>query len=217
MEKLMILRLEGALQSGGEAAPWDNRGTASYPTKSGIVGLIACAMGLPREDPEILRLSRAISVGVRADRQGVPTCDFQTVQGMPRILNAAGKPRGNIVAHRWYLEDASFLVVIAADSHWLERIRQALENPVWCIYLGRKTCVPSRPVLEEITEKYETISQVLHCYPAGARADAILGFEAEEPMPEGSSLSRPDVPAGNREFDRRKVWRGTVRRDALCT
>ena len=50
MAELMMLRLEGLLQSWGESSAWDNRGTASIPTKSGIVGLLACAMGLHRTD-----------------------------------------------------------------------------------------------------------------------------------------------------------------------
>ena len=60
MAELMMLRLEGLLQSWGESSAWDNRGTASMPTKSGIVGLLACAMGLERGCEEICALSKAL-------------------------------------------------------------------------------------------------------------------------------------------------------------
>ena len=38
-------------------------------TKSGILGLLACAMGLPRNSEEILRLHQDVCLGIRADRQ----------------------------------------------------------------------------------------------------------------------------------------------------
>ena len=216
MAELIMLRLEGALQSWGESSAWDNRGTENYPTKSGILGLLACAMGLPRDSEEILRLHQDVCLGIRADRQGTAVCDFHTVQGMPRVLNAAGKPRGNIVSYRWYLQDASFLVVMQVSDAWRDRIKTALNNPQWCLYLGRKNCVPSRPVWDGIHGEYETILDALRRYPAAKRADEILSYETECAFPEGSSLSRSDVTVGERKFDCRKVWRGAVRRDTLC-
>ena len=40
-KKLLVLCLEGVLQSWGEDAKWDIRDSSDMPTKSGIVGLIA--------------------------------------------------------------------------------------------------------------------------------------------------------------------------------
>ena len=173
MAELMMLRLEGVLQSWGESSAWDNRGTASFPTKSGIVGLLACAMGLERGDPEIGRLSQVLCVGIRADRSGNVTSDFHTVQGMPRIINAAGKPRsGNtIVSTRWYLQDASFLVVLDLPADWQRRIEDALADPVWSLYLGRKSCVPTRPVFDGIHREYQDISDAIFHYPAAVSQD----------------------------------------------
>ena len=211
-----MLRLEGALQSWGESSAWDNRGTENFPTKSGVIGMLACAMGIPRGSREIPELVQAASFGIRADRLGTAVCDFQTVQGMPRVLNAAGKPRGNIVSYRWYLQDASFLAVLQVPDAWRDRIEKALQNPKWCIYLGRKNCVPSRPVWDGVHTEYGTILEALRRYPAAERADEILSYETEIPFPEGSTLSRADETTGERKFDRRKVWRGAVRRDELC-
>ena len=42
---ILVLRLEGPLQSWGENAKWDFRDSSTMPTKSGIVGLLGCAMG----------------------------------------------------------------------------------------------------------------------------------------------------------------------------
>ena len=76
---LIALRLEGALQSWGDHSKWDERDSGSFPSKSGVVGLIACAMGLERGSEELLALADAIHLAVRADRPGMRAMDFQTV------------------------------------------------------------------------------------------------------------------------------------------
>ena len=43
--KIMLLRLEGVLQSWGERSRWDHRDTSDMPTKSALIGLLGCAMG----------------------------------------------------------------------------------------------------------------------------------------------------------------------------
>ena len=210
---LLILRLEGALQSWGEEAKWDDRDSASMPTKSGIVGLLACTMGLEREDPQISALSEAIQIAVRADRPGRRSVDYQTVTGDP-LRNAEGKKRttGNtIISRRTYLEDASFLVVIETTQEWAKRIADALKAPIWCPYLGRKNCVPSCPILLEESPEEKDLLTLLKTYPAADRAVYPMSFETEIPLPGYASYTRQDQRRiGIRAFDRRKVWRGVI-------
>ena len=146
-QTFLVLRLEGALQSWGESAKWDARDSAELPTKSGVVGLLGCALGLERGDPALAALSAAMRMAVRADRPGTRTVDFQTVTGDP-LRNAEGKPKstGNtIISRRAYLQDACFTVVLELEEPWRERVAAALRDPRWCICLGRKNYVPSRP------------------------------------------------------------------------
>lgn len=147
----LFLRLEGPLQSWGERARWTERDTALEPTKSGVVGLLACALGWS-EDSDLRHLSQAIRMAVRCDKPGVLLDDYHTVVG--GVLSAQGKVKTNqntkepetVVSHRVYLCDASFLVVIQAAPEWIARVASALKNPVWPYYLGRKSCVPAVPV-----------------------------------------------------------------------
>lgn len=37
--KILLLRLEGLLQSWGEHSRWDHRDSSDMPTKSGVIGL----------------------------------------------------------------------------------------------------------------------------------------------------------------------------------
>lgn len=174
---LLILRLEGVLQAWGENSKWDYRDSASMPTRSGIVGLLACALGYERGDERISELAGALNIAVRADRQGSRFVDFQTVQGEP-LLSALGKPRkekgesGNtIISRREYLQDASFTVFIECGDELCSTLAGALEAPRWCLYLGRKNCVPSRPVLECAHADYASLEDCVLHYPPADKAD----------------------------------------------
>lgn len=43
---VLYLRLEGPLQSWGDRSAFWSRQTSFFPTKSGVLGLLFCAMGL---------------------------------------------------------------------------------------------------------------------------------------------------------------------------
>ena len=214
---LLMLRLEGVLQSWGESSKWDARDSADFPTKSGIVGLLGCAMGLERGDPMLDKLSAAITVAVRADRKGTRTVDYQTITGSP-LRNAEGKPKstGNtIVSRRAYLQDACFTVFLETDEIWAERINAALRSPRWAVYLGRKSCVPSQPVQTVKGLDYASLEDALRHYPAAERADPIMEYEIEREDPALSSYLRPDRRRdADREFALRRVWRGVLKEKA---
>lgn len=210
---LLVLRLEGVLQSWGEDAKWDTRGSASFPTKSGIVGLLACAMGLERGDPRIADLSERISVTVRADRPGEKVEDYQTVTGNPLRTAGGGKRSlGNtFISRRTYLQDASFLVVIATAPALHEQIVNALKQPTWSVFLGRRSCVPSRPVLECAYPVQTDPLELIRTYPTAERTVFPVPFETDVSLPDSANHTRPDiVKPGYRNFERRHVWCGTI-------
>ena len=211
---ILVLRLEGPLQSWGENAKWDFRDSSTMPTKSGIVGLLGCAMGQERGSQVLVELAQSITVAIRADRPGAKFVDFQTVQGDP-LMAATGKPKttGNtILSPHAYLQDASFTVFIDTSPEWQQRIVSALENPRWCMYLGRKNCVPSRPILANRMEAAD-LMEALKEYPAAERAGKTMTYECELPVGMASSIQRPDDLIGvKRKFQKRWVWRDTVPR-----
>lgn len=218
---LLVLRLEGALQSWGENAKWDFRDSSTMPTKSGIVGLLGCALGENRGSDTLVELSKSITVAVRADRPGVKIVDFQTVQGFsqdgkPQLMAATGKPKttGNtILSPHAYLQDACFTVFVETSDLWQKRIIAALNDPQWCLYLGRKNCVPSRPILECLTEAYCDLLDAVRRYPPAPRAEQNMVYECEIPDAAATSLLRTDELVGpEREFALRQVWRGVVKR-----
>lgn len=214
---VLVLRLEGVLQSWGEHAKWNYRDSASMPTKSGIMGLLGCALGWEREDKRFLDLQCQFKMVVRADRQGKSICDFHTVQST-NLLNAEGKHRGSkgeyatLVTNRYYLQDACFTVFLIGERDFLQKLENALQKPQWSLYLGRKSCVPSRPILYENVQDYETIEQVIKAikdFPLAERADNSVMLETEDLENfEGNILYRPDeFTEIHREFANRTVKR----------
>lgn len=77
----LFLRLEGPLQAWGLRARWGERDTADAPTKSGVIGLLGCALGLRRDDARLRELSEALRFGVRVDMAGTRLRDYHTTGG----------------------------------------------------------------------------------------------------------------------------------------
>jgi len=98
----LLLRLQGPLQSWGES-PLEVRQTRLEPTKSGVIGLICCCLGMRRNgcyDPSSSYRDTHITVGklaklkmgVRVDRQGSLWKDFHTAGAPPhseRIVHSS--------------------------------------------------------------------------------------------------------------------------------
>lgn len=141
----LLLRLVGPMQSWGTTSRFDHRDTGKEPSKSGVVGLLAAALGLDREKWTDLEPLTRWALGVRHDRAGEPKRDYQTAQN---IISADGKKKHDTaVTTREYLADAAFLVGLESDDQGLlERTHSALRNPRWPLALGRKSYVPSESV-----------------------------------------------------------------------
>lgn len=147
----LLLRLVGPMQSWGTTSRFDQRDTGKEPSKSGVIGLLAAALGIDRETWTDLEPLTHLSMGVRHDRPGVPKRDYQTAgcAAADTIIKADGKQAkdGGVVSQRHYLADACFLVGLEGkDVTLLEKIHAALQNPFWTLALGRKSYVPSEPV-----------------------------------------------------------------------
>lgn len=199
---LLLLCLEGPLQSWGLRSRWDVRDTGDEPSKSGVIGLLGCAQGVPMGDRQLAMLDQQLLMGVRVERTGVRLTDFHTVTG--RLQRADGGMKGSlvdpttVVSPRDYLMDAAFLVVLQGDASVLALCADALQRPRWPVYLGRKSCVPSRPVYEELVTTYDSIREALVNHPWKRRSPSMSAQGQSPPQlrcviesREGGSV-RPD-------------------------
>lgn len=128
----LFLQCVAPLQSWGTQSEYIVRDTGREPSKSGIVGLLCAALGRERTAP--LDDLTQLQMAVRVDREGKILRDYHTIF------------ERKVLSYRYYLSDAMFLVGLeSGDTDWLQKLRQALKHPRWSLFLGRKSCVPSRP------------------------------------------------------------------------
>ncbi len=152
---VLLLRLSAPLQAWGtENSKFEIRKTGREPSKSGIVGLLAAALGIRRNEPEKLRELNALRIGVRIDRAGKLLRDF----------HMAHAEKTSYLTERYYLSDAVFLVGLEGERELLERIEFALSHPVFPLFLGRRSCPPTLPIVfDDIKE--DGLIKVLRTYP----------------------------------------------------
>ncbi|MER6543154.1 type I-E CRISPR-associated protein Cas5/CasD [Streptomyces sp. NPDC001250] len=154
----LLMCFDAPMQSWGIRSQFASRDTATEPTKSGVVGLLAAALGLPQDADEDIQHLATLRMGVRVDREGVVESDFHTVQNVP---NTEGKNHRTAVTKRFYLADALFLVALESDdTRLLHKLEDALHQPRWPLYLGRKAFVPARPIpIRGLPGEHRSITQ----------------------------------------------------------
>lgn len=207
----LLLRLAGPMQSWGTTSRFDHRDTGKEPSKSGVVGLLAAALGIDRENWTDLEPLTRLVMGVRHDRAGEPKRDYQTAKD---IISADRKKiHETAVTTRDYLADAAFLVGLECDDRaLLERIHAALRDPCWPLALGRKSYVPSETIWVEEGVQDAPLREVLSGWPwiASLRnreqlpEKLMVSFESED----RSGLLKMDQPLSSfaeRRFGARYV------------
>ncbi len=207
----LLLRLDGPMQAWGTDSKFGIRETRTTPTKSGVLGLVAAALGRPRE-ADITDLA-ALRFGVRVDRAGRVRRDFQTA-GREGFYRASGKvERGDvIVSDRYYLADACFTAGLETDRadglDRLEQIRRALLRPRWPLFLGRKAFPPAHPLalavvpfsLADALRRADLpLGRNRHDRPRDGRYRFVL--DADAALPDGTVDRRDELVAADDPLD----------------
>ncbi|WP_051703801.1 type I-E CRISPR-associated protein Cas5/CasD [Glycomyces sp. NRRL B-16210] len=215
----LILRLAGPMQAWGERGTFGEKDTADFPTRSGLLGLIACAAGIRRGEP--LGALTELDFTVRIDRPGVRMIDFHTVGGgYPRkrgIPTAEGKRKDSaIITRRHYLADAVFTVACTGPSHALDLAQGALESPRWQPFLGRRSCPPEQPMFlgrmadADFALKTAPLPQRSGQGPDGARVDFVRTASASDLDAWSEMFDDCDsFPQGDRNYRSRPIVRTT--------
>lgn len=153
----LMLELSAPLQSWGAESRFVRRDTRMMPTKSGVIGLLAAALGRRRTDP--IEDLVALRFGVRQDQQGSLVRDFQTAIDR----HSGPKPKSMPLSNRFYVSDAKYLAAFEADRSLLEGLAEAISSPVFPLFLGRRACPPAGRVVLGIKE--ESLETVLDTAP----------------------------------------------------
>ena len=160
----LILRLDAPLMSFGGVVI-DNFGeTDDWPSASLLVGMIGNALGYRRTDREDLQaLQDRLVFACRADCEGERLRDFQaadlnkndkgwTTHGQPEgRAGGANTYIGKHLRYRFYWTDRVITVALrlepAEGEPSLDQVAKALDYPARPLFIGRKPCLPTAPLL----------------------------------------------------------------------
>lgn len=144
--KTIVMKFEGPLQSYGTSSHFEIRHSDPYPSKSAILGMIASAMGIRREETDQLADLGALRIAVRVDQIGHIFGDYH--------IAAKHKPNGvferNYVTRRYYLEDAVFVVAVEGEDGLVDQSYEALKKPYFQLFYGRRSCPVNYDFLQGI-------------------------------------------------------------------
>jgi CRISPR system Cascade subunit CasD len=167
----LLFDIAAPLASFGGPAPGSVRDTDTMPSRGALLGLFAAALGFRRDDTAgHARLSTALRFAVRVRRAanaGVLR-DYHTAQA-PKQSALKGRPHrtrsdelavpkwelSTVLSDRYYLMDFFATVGVVAEESilTLDSLAQALHEPIFTLYVGRKACPPQWPMNPIIVEK----------------------------------------------------------------
>lgn len=175
--KYFALWFEAPFQSWGCESKFGLRTTFSFPTKSGIAGIVLSSLGRGGEERDFLQSFSsfeecAISFSKQENEEFILT-DFQTVGNgyasdkdlwmsnmIPKkrdggAASGLSENAGSKLTYRQYLQDSFFGVVQEVSEDLCLEIEQGLVNPVWPVYLGRRCCIPTYPIYQGTFDSWE--------------------------------------------------------------
>lgn len=172
----LLLTLSAPLQAWGAPAMGGRRPTLPHPSKSGVVGLLACCLGRDRDDWNDLM---GLRFGTTIHPDARILTDFQT---MGVKTNGERMP----VERREYIQDATFIAGVESDDMTLlEALRHAVGHPVYAPYLGRRSCPPAGPIPATIRK-----GRLEDALPAGSLIDTPAGDTPDMLVPDGLEHGR---------------------------
>lgn len=178
MPDFLVFQLYGALASWGDIAVGEDRPSLGHPTKSAIMGLLAAALGIDRKSDAVhTQLSQQYAIAVCVRANGELLRDYHTVQ-VPGGKRQYASRRdellmdklnlNTILSKRDYRTDAFYQVAVWATveepAYSLATLQKHLQQPMFNLYLGRKSCPVSLP-LHPVISSAVSLKQAFDAYP----------------------------------------------------
>ena len=136
--KTILLKFAGPLQSWGTDSNFESRYTDYYPSKSAVIGMVAASLGYKRDEDKRIQKLNDLDFAVRIDQKGKLLKDYQIAKKYKK-----GVEDRTYVTNRYYLEDAIFIVALSGKDELIDSINQALKNPYFQQFMGRRSVPPT--------------------------------------------------------------------------
>ena len=169
--KHLLMNLEAERMSFGYNSIANERYTAEFPTKSALFGMVACALGMSGDLTNLFGKLNKVGIEVFAMNDSKVETDFQTLgngwadsdhwfidrnkkQKFSKIdigrmmLEKSADPRRSCqcptsLLNKDYLVNQRFVALLSfEDDGFANNVAEALQRPVWQMYIGRKKCIP---------------------------------------------------------------------------
>lgn len=188
--RAIVLRLDAPMMSFGTVLVDRHGVTDRFPGTAMLTGLIGNAMGWHHRDAFLLQeLQARLEYAARWDVAPRRMIDYHTVDLSQRKMCEPGWTTRGVPEHRAGGESARFGTHQRSRHYWmdglmtvvlslkpgiptLDEVVAALQRPARPIFLGRKTCLPSRPLLDPVTPvvEGEDLFGILQSVPLWNRA-----------------------------------------------
>ena len=170
MNEYLLFRLYGPMAAWGDIAVGEFRPSFAHPSKSAVLGLVAAALGIRRDEETVHQtLASTYGFAVRVEAMGVPLRDYHTAQVPPAgsgrnkkvfasrkdELAVAREDLGTILSTRDYRCDALYTVCLWLSPNApypLQQLAAALAKPMFTLYLGRKSCPSALPMQAQVLQ-----------------------------------------------------------------
>lgn len=219
--QFLVFQLQASLAAWGDVAVGEYRASRDAPGASALVGLLGAALGITRDDEAghaALRDGCLFAVGTVASGQLLR--DYHTAQ-VPGRAQLKGRPHytrrdelnlpkhelNTILSTRDYRQNAAWCVAVQAQpgaAHSLQALAQALREPRFVLYLGRKCCPPAAP-LAPVVHEAESAHAALVAYLAAADPPATLRSLAWADGVQAGVAAHLSMPRKDRLI-RRRGW-----------
>lgn len=240
MRDFLVFQLYGPMAAWGDIAVGEYRPSFAHPSKSAIVGLLAAALGIRRdEEDRHIKLANSCLFAVRVDSMGLLLRDYHTTQvpsskrgvtHYTRKSELAGNDQNTILSSRDYRCDAAYTIAISMVKdalHSVVELAAALQKPVFALYLGRKSCplaLPIHPLIVQATTLHEALANIQNdaLSDITAKNSALIYWEdgLESGVAQNQTIMRRDAVRSRKrwQFSERKENCGFFPKEApSCT
>lgn len=187
MQDYLVFQLYAPLVSWGDQAVGQERPSADHPSRSALLGLLAAALGIDRSDEQQhTQLSAACCFGIKLYSPGLALRDFHTAQVPPaskkvkhlhtRRDELQEANLGTILSYRSYRQDSVSVVALWLEgepTYSLTQLQNALREPRFHLYLGRKACPPAAPLNPELGQ-FASMKAALDSYTPADELNSLL-------------------------------------------
>lgn len=224
----LLLWLEAPMQSWGGDSRFGRRGTLEFPTKSGVLGLLCCALGAGGEQRELLAEMAMLTQSVisfgrkrknsrgeweKVERESLLR-DFQMVGSgydeknpwekllIPKKSDGKAASEGSKITYRYYLQDTAFAAIAQVPAEKAATFADALENPCWDVYFGRKCCAPTDFIYRGCYDS--EAAALVSAHEIAASKGRVEDFRVLDGEHDGETIILNDVPI---QFGENKIYR----------